>query len=87
MHAAAAEAMPPDVAWDLYESAKVLPGTSTRATILSEQHISLNGPLQERHPFLISGVDGNSRKAIVVKLLPAHEVHFKQVSATTACVQ
>jgi hypothetical protein len=69
MQAAAQPSADPDVARFLYEEAKAMLGTTTRAVIRDQQHISINGPWQPGVPFLVTAADLDSGELLVLKIL------------------
>lgn len=69
MQAAAQPSADPDIARFLYEEAKALLGTTTRAVIREQQHISINGPWQPGVPYLVTAADLESGELLVIKIL------------------
>uniref|UniRef100_A0A7S0RS10 Protein kinase domain-containing protein n=1 Tax=Chlamydomonas leiostraca TaxID=1034604 RepID=A0A7S0RS10_9CHLO len=79
--AAAADA-PSDAAVDLYKLAEKMPGSTTRSTINQQLGLILNGPWQEGHLNLITGIDSaNGGRPVVLKLLYTHEEHLQLAAA------
>jgi serine/threonine protein kinase len=54
---------------DLYRETSCLPGTYTRGVIATELQMSLNGPISAQHSNIISGIDNDSGKRYMLKLL------------------
>ena len=65
-----------DEAVDLYEDAEQLPGTTTRAVIMENSNLKLNGPLDVDHygVKIVVGVDPDG-KPIIVKILYGASSH------------
>ena len=65
-----------DEAVDLYEDAEQLPGTTTRAVIMENSNIKLNGPLDVDHygVKIVVGVDPDG-KPIIVKIMYGASSH------------
>ncbi len=69
MQAASCNSVDPDIALQLYQQIKDLPGTETRAKLVEEDHISINGPHLPGHPHILTAVDLDSCSLLVLKLL------------------
>ena len=54
----------------LYRQVLAQPGSQTALQMRSQLDVAINGPLLERHPFLVSAVDLKSSSLLVLKLLP-----------------
>jgi len=69
MQAASCSSVDPGTALHLYQQIKDLPGTETRANMVQEDHISINGPHLPSHPHILTAVDLDSCSLLVLKLL------------------
>lgn len=60
----------PDDAMLLYKQALAQPGTQTALNMVADLQIAVTGPWLPSHPQLITGVDLQSKRLLVLKLLP-----------------
>ena len=59
-----------DDAMLLYKQALAQPGTQTALKMVADLQIAVNGPWLPSHPQLVTGVDLQSKRLLVLKLLP-----------------
>lgn len=60
----------PDDAMLLHKQALAQPGTQTAQKMVADLQIAVNGPWLSSHPQLVTGVDLQSKRLLVLKLLP-----------------
>lgn len=61
-----------NMAMDLYEEAKRIPGTTTRAEVRNYANVTVNGPLSEAFPSVLSGATSTGLP-VVIKIVHAAE--------------
>lgn len=49
----------------LYDEAKLIPGTTTRAVVKHEANVTVNGPLSDAFPSLLSGVTSTGQPVVI----------------------
>jgi hypothetical protein len=64
---------PDYLAAQLYQQAAAQLGTLTRVNAVSEQRVSINGPLHNVSPYVLIGVDLNDGRPCLFKILPTQE--------------
>ena len=64
----------------LYKQALAQPGTHTALKMVADLQIAVNGPALPSHPQLVTGVDLQSKRLLVLKLLPPCSEQHKVAS-------